>query len=203
VCGQLVVVVPVASTFVPADPDAVVPDAVVSEDDVPSCAPRAAGWPVPPSDTGWSPDDGAGLVIGSVEPSVLSGAGFGSSGCFVTSGVDDPESGVDGLSESDSEAGPGTSASLGVPSRRTSGPTDYDSDGLSETADFDDELDSEADGDGGVAGDVVERAVGLLSGGVDRSAGSPGDVSASFAARNCCSWMRRLPSSPRPPGPPR
>ena len=70
-CGQLVVVVPVASTFVPADPDAVVPDAVVSEVVVPSSAPPDAGRLVPPSDTGWSPDDGAGLVIGSVEPSVL------------------------------------------------------------------------------------------------------------------------------------
>jgi len=103
VCGQLVVVVPVASTFVPADPDAVVPDAVVPELVAPPSAPPDPGWLVPASDTGWSPDDGAGLVMGSVEPSVLSGAGFGMSGCLVTSGEDEPESDVDGLSESDAE----------------------------------------------------------------------------------------------------
>ena len=42
-CGQLVVVVPVASTFVPADPDTVVPDAVVSEAVVPPSAPPDPG----------------------------------------------------------------------------------------------------------------------------------------------------------------
>jgi hypothetical protein len=43
VCGQLVLVIPVASTFVPADPDAVVPDAVVSEVVVPPSAPPDPG----------------------------------------------------------------------------------------------------------------------------------------------------------------
>jgi len=36
-------VIPVASTFVPADPDAVVPDAVVSEAVVPPSAPPDPG----------------------------------------------------------------------------------------------------------------------------------------------------------------
>ena len=78
----------------------------------PSCAPSDAGRLAPPSDAGWSSPDGAGAVVSSAPPSVLSGGVW--VGSLVTSGSEEPEPGVVGPSEPDSDAGAGTSASLGV-----------------------------------------------------------------------------------------
>ena len=135
----------------------------------PSCAPSDAGWLAPPSDAGWSSPDGAGAVVSSAPPSVLSGAD--SVGSLVTSGSEEPESGVVGPSEPDSDAGAGTSASLGV---RGSGSTGCDTDGSSgATTSCDGSVGADAGG-GGAAGAVVERAFGSLVGGVRQVRGRAG-----------------------------